>query len=594
MNHGLAKKQFSAMHQIAWKPHNHPQSLAVLGKLLNDKAISFLDYAWAVNQLQKEKEKSDEKALALCHLLKSAKAGHLCVVLNKDNSVSPSAHKLWEGPESTVLLSELDQKIYLGLRMLSDSLVNSGESISDKAIYREQNRFYLKRNWQAETQILSHLNRLKNSEPKLKIDLYKIDPVLEDLKSKGILNLKQKEAISQAFTHPLTLISGGPGTGKSYTAAYLIKLFLDSFEDETRTKINIAIASPTGKAAALLQANLNRLVPYKIPTVKTLHRLLQIKNRADNDRIAIPLNADLVLIDECTMIDAHLYSELLQSIKSGARLILIGDPKQLPSVEAGSIFTDILCSASIPQIQLDVCVRTDVPSILKFAEAVHKGDVGCALDLLEKKDQNLERLPISLDGVHAKKAIWNYLQNQYYDFQYEFENPQALFEKFNRLRILTPLRTGPFGTVELNKFIVNQLRANSIERGWLVHPIMITENDYRLDLFNGENGLLFRKLSQGSIDEDFAWFPSERRLPAGLLPAYEYAYALSIHKSQGSEFENVLLILPEGSENFGREVLYTAVTRAKKSLKIIGTDETFKKTLAERSHRHSGLKDKML
>jgi exodeoxyribonuclease V alpha subunit len=179
-------------------------------------------------------------------------------------------------------------------------------------------------------------------------------------------------------------------------------------------------------------------------------------------------------------------------------------------------------------------------------------------------------------------------------------SPEALFNAFNQFRILSPLRQGPFGVNALNELFKRHFEKQAKHRLSFIAPITIMKNDAQFGLSNGEIGILIRQNREPQPfdslfqEGDYALFIGEqgivRSLPAILLPAFEYAYCMSVHKSQGSEFEHVLLLLPEGAEIFGKEGLYTGVTRAKKGLEIWSSQETFKKILMKHSHRLSGIK----
>ncbi len=198
--------------------------------------------------------------------------------------------------------------------------------------------------------------------------------------------------------------------------------------------------------------------------------------------------------------------------------------------------------------------------------------------LSEKSDAGLSRLTID---------HFNIVEHVDYPWKYDEQNPKELLEAFQRFRILTPLRKGPYGVETLNRTLVRHYLSKTDQ--WFVAPIMLVNNDYRLELWNGEVGILVRRKSEHIQEGDFAIFPKRGKVPALLLPKYEYAYCLSVHKSQGSEFDHVLLLMPEGSEVFGRELLYTAATRARKKLEVWGSDEVLEKTINTQSHRLSGI-----
>jgi len=250
--------------------------------------------------------------------------------------------------------------------------------------------------------------------------------------------------------------------------------------------------------------------------------------------------ADLVLVDEASMIDAELMASLFSAMKEGARLILIGDKDQLPPVESGNFFADLADEKEIVT-SLGRCLRAELNEIVEMAQAVKEGRCIPAQPLPE----------------------WAHII-------------EAVFER--KACVLTPLRYGPFGVNRLNQKLLKEHQA----RGGNRFPIMITVNEAALDLYNGDLGELVPA-------EKCAYF-GERKVPEYLLPHYEYAYVLSVHKSQGSEYDEVMVLLPDGSEVFGREMLYTALTRAKKRVSIYASEGILPKIVSKHERRLSGLK----
>lgn len=397
-----------------------------------------------------------------------------------------------------------------------------------KWIHREGNRWYLQRNWKFETKFIDHLKRLNQS----------IDSIISEKIPE--LNAEQQHAVDKALQYNISLISGGPGTGKSFVASHLVKLFLNCGYQR------IVVTAPTGKAAAHLESKIE-----KDPRVKcgTLHHVLGVRSSAELNNVAGHLIADLIIVDECSMIDVRLFSYLLASIQEGTKVILMGDPNQLPPVDAGSLFADLIEAAKLGYplawTLLNKCLRTDRTEILSLAEAIREG---------KNPGVTIEPFHIDID---------------------------SFFSAGKNVCILSTLREGPLGVDTLNREIAEHFKGRANKA-----PIMITKNDYQLKLFNGQSGQLLH-------EEGVAVF-GERKIPVALLPAYEFAYVLSVHKSQGSEYDEVLLLIPPGSEHFGREVLYTAVTRARHKLSIQGSEEIFKLALESSSRKKSGIVQRLL
>lgn len=405
-----------------------------------------------------------------------------------------------------------------------------------EAIVKDRDRIYLQRNWVIETTLLKHLRRLREAVPR----------PLESFVFPKNLSPAQEEVIRWAASHSVTMVSGGPGTGKTFTAAELVKAF---------SGMRIKIAAPTGKAADRLVKAIGRPVE-----AGTLHRLLGLapgRNRIFKNEL---LDADLILVDEASMIDASLFAHLFAAVPSGARLVLLGDADQLPPIQGGGVYSD-LCAISA--IYLDRCHRIENQELHALYDAARRGDAESFR--LEPLGEDL----IDLFDQALPKSSFE-----------ERPDPRMLFDHFDEARVLCPLRKGPLGVDAINRALLERRE----KRGrWRCAPILITGNDAQLKIYNGTAGIV---LGQE------AFFPDGRSIPLGKLPGYEVAFALSVHKSQGSEFKTVLCCLPPGSEEFGKRALYTAVTRAKREVRFFGSKETLEALMAKESRQENGIKDR--
>lgn len=338
---------------------------------------------------------------------------------------------------------------------------------------------------------------------------------------------EQKAAVLFALSSSLTLLTGGPGTGKSFTIASIIRSYFALHGSHKK----VALAAPTGKAAQHLKPLLKDL-PV---TVGTLHRLLQVyKTPLVGPDDTAPLAFDLVIIDEASMIDLPLMARLLSLLKKGSQLLLVGDPDQLPPVGFGQPFIDMLLLYKENVISLTRCLRSDRQEILEMAAAIR-----------ENRSVVSENVswPPSFTSYDLGPSVEEALKRQ------------TLY------RILSPLVEGPYGSKAISARLFAQ------QKGTFFAPIIITENAFKQGLYNGLLGVV--EVAQGQHKK--AYFITEEGVEvfqARDLPAYELAYCISVHKSQGSEFDTVMLILPPGSEVFGKKLLYTGVTRAKKELHI--------------------------
>jgi exodeoxyribonuclease V alpha subunit len=450
---------------------------------------------------------------------------------------------------------------------------------------------------------------------------------------------RQKLAALAVLRKPFVVISGSPGTGKTTTAARIIAL-LDRLSKGQR--LRIALAAPTGKAAVRLEEAMKqacvRFNPDFLPgKAMTLHRLLGVipnspyfRHRREN-----PLPYDLVVVDEASMVDLPLMAKLVSALAPASRLILLGDRDQLASVEAGAVLGD-LCGpeyaadffsqsfleelrkmtgdASSPPVTEKSMppIADSIISLRKnyrFAEssgigqlsrAVNGGDVARVFSILKYPsfaDIDWQPLPDPLKLTAALKEQFTPYFKEYLRQAGIGGDPDPLFEKFERFRILCALRQGPFGVAAVNALLENMLRqgrAIAGERTWYPgRPVMITRNDYGLGLFNGDVGLT---LPGGSGRELSVFFrdPEKgfRRFAPFRLPEHETVYAMTLHKSQGSEFNEVLLILSDpDTPLLTRELVYTGVTRAKERLTLWGHEDVLRQAVSRRISRVSGLRD---
>ncbi len=601
-NEGLAHQLFQ---EKAGKKLGSEKAYAwpLLSALLQKKQLPYIDFAIAEKLLGEEGEEAH--AAFLCHLSLASREGHLCVTLENE-AIIPSPELLWKAcHEESTALAEIQQD---DLSTLSHLIVKGGESLP-KRLYeginglpllkRDGNRIYFFRHWSCETLFLDHFFRLQETIPKVFPNEQLLKEKIDNLITEKKLLPEQAQAIANITSHSLSILCGGPGTGKTYTAGMLLKLLWQALSTEQQQQFKMAIAAPTGKAASNLQASLNRatesLTDFPSLKAKTLHTLL------GKELTTGVLDADLILVDESSMIDVHMMAKLFQAIKPGARLLLLGDPFQLPSIEAGSLFADIVeaCANKSNLTTLKHCMRTELKSILAFADAVNKGNYLFAKEQLTADPSSLHHHPLEnereIRPLHL--ALLKTALSHYPHTLLPGQDPIPLLQQFSRYRILSPLRQGPLGVDQLNLLFLKALASHQKEGTLFIAPIMIATNNHRLELFNGEVGLLIRKSPafQSFEEGDYALFPSQdpenpiRSIPAVLLPRFEYAYCLSVHKSQGSEFEELLLLLPEGAELFGREGFYTGITRAKKKLTLWCNEKTMQTAIKNHSRRHSGI-----
>lgn len=422
----------------------------------------------------------------------------------------------------------------------------------------------------------------------------------------------QKAAALCACLSGFCVITGGPGTGKTTTVRKVLNI-LNELSDKA---LNIAVTAPTGKAANRLNETLADSDGLK---AVTLHRLLGITGSRDRSRFSqeYPMPYDVVIVDEASMVDLKMMSELVNSLKQGARLILLGDKDQLSSVMPGSVLGDICTAgnteaftparAALIKEYADTDVVTDGKAISditaalteshrfddsegigRLAKACRKGDGDEAADII-MNDATGRIAFIPADG-DVMAFFRRYVIDLHKIITAETE-PQNMLTAAARSIILCPNVMGRFGTQAINSFALSALSReglrSSTEKYFHGQPVMITENDYSMNLFNGETGLVVKR------DGMKAYFAG-REKPVGVMrmPAWTNVYAMTVHKSQGSEFDHVILVLPESDSPIAtRELFYTAVTRAKEKLTVISTEAAIRSYLNRRTERFSGLED---
>ena len=510
-----------------------------------------------------------------------------------------------------------------------------------------KNRLYLYRYWDYENTLSNSIDKRirKNIEDldfqRLKRSLDRLFPRIE---GQGIN--WQKIAAAVASLRHFSVITGGPGTGKTFTVTQVLALLLEQVPGQM---LQIYLAAPTGKAAARLKESLepakDRMncddsVKAAIPSeVSTIHRMLKpitgspyFRHDLDN-----PLMADVVVVDEASMVDLALMTKLFQAVPENARLILIGDKDQLASVEAGSVLGDICDRDVMHGFSVSFMDRIKELTGEAVDQVVPASDEGSRLQdsiiVLQKSYRfaagsgigglsravnraNVEMVFAMLDNPDEKSLNWQQLKADEgliealsqqilsgYQSYLKTTDPAEALHRLRRFKILCALNIGPLGVRAINKLAEQVLsRQNLIqldplaENPWYAgRPVLITRNNYQLGLFNGDIGITMPE-ADSKDRESFVYFPEDtggvRRFQTYQLPEHETVFAMTVHKSQGSEFDEVLFILPD--QDFSiltRELIYTALTRARKKIHIWGNRSIIRSAVARKIERMSGLRD---
>jgi exodeoxyribonuclease V alpha subunit len=522
-------------------------------------------------------------------------------------------------------LTTLSRLISIERSILQHALIQSvlvGKAGEFSPFILDQNRLYLARLWFEETQVARLLSQKIHAIP---VEIAPAKEILDALFPSSSLNPDwQKVAAALSILHRLTIISGGPGTGKTTTLTRLLVAMLAT----QPTPLVIHLAAPTGKAAARMQTAIQqakRHIPEQfasllkhIPdTASTLHRLLRLSPLQPQGRT--PLLLDILVVDEASMIDLPMMNILLQRLPETAHLILLGDQNQLASVEPGSVFaslcegqgysshinqtlsqlTGFTLDAGIPKSRLsDAVVHlkhsyrfSASGGIGALARATHQGKIEGALQVLLQGGEEV----IWLQDKEVAYAKMRAGYQAYFEAAQDLTIPMtAVFALWEQFRVLTPLREGSEGSIVLNQKVGQMLAGVKIHKqSWYSgRAIMITENSPGVGLFNGDIGIV--REEAGEIWVYFTDDGSIRRFTPGRLPHYETAFVMTVHKSQGSEFDEVLCYLPDMSAALmTRALFYTAVTRARKQVTIYGQISTLHHTLMHTEQRESGLADRL-
>ncbi len=465
----------------------------------------------------------------------------------------------------------------------------------------EKNKLYLKRAWLAEAGLATYINELLNRELPTKI--ITTPDVLKDGCAKD-----QIAAIEAVHSHSLITLSGGPGTGKTFTVLRCMANIL-----VTDPHAHIAVTAPTGKAVSRLndsiEAGLDSLsleptTKQKIPrNAVTLHRLYQELKPSSRSGILPPIRPQLkwLFIDEASMVDLELLYQVIKVLPKECRLYLIGDINQLASVRPGAVFRDLYeiitrsGSQAATSIQLSKTYRFAEESALhKLNETIRTGRSNSSNSFKGVFDAaNSEVRLIPEDTAKADAQIQAWIEHHILPFS-QAESLEGAFKKLSDFMVLSATNRGPYGAETLNDYIEKTIKSRYPQQAhW--KPVLIEHNDYAKKLYNGD--LL---ITQHKNDEDDLHYKlgSENELQlftSRQLPAHKTAFGITIHKSQGSEANHVLLFLPHAdSPLLTRELVYTAVSRARKSLTIVGSIDLLEKAIRQSTHRESSLAERTL
>ena len=601
-----------------------------MNSLLKADVFSSLDIHFAKLVVGLSGKGTEELLLAAALASHYQGEGHICFDLS-----SMAGKKIQEEEPDSPACPKLGKWL---------SSLKAEEVVGKPGEYRplilDGSRLYLYRYWDYEKKLIDNLKgRILNDPAEVNQGLLK-DGLkrLFPKNNQGETDWQKVAAFASALKR-FCVISGGPGTGKTFTVAKILALLLE----QNTQPLRISLAAPTGKAAARMQEaiknareglNCTEHVKAAIPAeASTIHRLLKTITDSPYFRFDAknPLPADVVVVDEASMVDLALLSKLTQAVPLCSKIILLGDKDQLASVEAGAVLGDI-CDTGKDHgfsrhfsglyqkvtgekigkgadgqdepgmrdsiVQLRKSYRFGPSSgIGEVSRAVNEGDTtravqvlksGCYEDIQWRELPRPEALPSALKE-RIIEGFRPYLKES---------DSSGIFDLFNQIRILCAVREGPYGVNTLNLLAEQILRDEGLirreGRWYRGRPILITRNDYNLRLFNGDVGItLPDPEARGDLR---VFFPGAegmpRKFPPLRLPEHETVFAMTVHKSQGSEFDRVLFLMPDRNvQVLTRELVYTAITRAKKVVEVWGKEEIFQTAVSRRISRTSGLRD---
>lgn len=530
-------------------------------------------------------EDDDRVLLAIALAVRAVRHGSVCVDLATIHAVAPDL--AWPAPDAWA--------------------VAGSPVLTAGAVRLEFGLLYLDRYHHLESQVCADLLE-RGAQAPPPVDEEALAGAVARV-SGGRLSAEQRDAVLRGVHQWTTVLTGGPGTGKTTTVARLLALLAD--QAATRGEpISIALSAPTGKAAARLQEavetelrTLDDADRERVGRVEamTLHRLLGWKfdnsTRFRHDR-GNRLKYDVVVVDESSMVELTMMARLLEAVRPQARLVLVGDPRQLTSVGAGAVLSDLVAGyehdPASPVVSLSENFRS-TDHIKELAEALRDGDADRVLEVLRAPSTEVEfaetddpAAVLREDTLASALAVRRAA---------EAGDAAAAVAALDRHRLLCAHREGPYGVRVWNRQVerwLGEAIGQDIYGEWYVgRPLLVTSNDYALQIYNGETGAAVLR-EDGRIR---AWISGSGGLhdfAPGRLDAVETMHAMTIHKAQGSQAERITVLLPdEGSRLLTRELFYTAVTRAQQHVRVVGSEAAVRAAVATQAQRATGLQQRL-
>ena len=603
----------------------------VLSEFVRSGVVGDFEIQLAAAACRADPAASDGALLALALVARATRLGHVCVDLDlvgtqvAGSRDDPSTFDVLAVPETVGWIDALEVS----------ALVASPATARSRPLRPmvwDGGRLYLQRYWAFEvsaTHALEHSrHREASGSGSVQPDPGQLAAVLDPLFPEGALDAEgapdlQRLATERALVHPVTVIAGGPGTGKTHTVAAILAASFGLAEARGEV-LRAALCAPTGKAAARMQEAVDervdalvgadqldpsRAAPILAVRPTTIHRLLGALGRSgfrhDRDN---PLPHDLVIVDETSMVSLPLLARLLVALRPGARLVLVGDPYQLSSIEAGTVMSDLVGPWRGDGAVGDAPLAGRVTELVRgrrfesdsatadLAVAIRKGEADQVMELLGsgrpdvhwvRPDEGGDLVGVQDEVVDAARQVVAAAV---------IGDTAGALAAATRIKVLAAVRKGPNGVdawTELISSRTDELVPLGLRGGWpqLGTPVMVTANNPLNQVANGDVGVV--------VNDGGRWVAMSlsgplRRLAPARLGAWEPWWAMTIHKSQGSEFAHTVVALPTvDSPILTRELLYTAVTRAKPEVTVVGTEEMIRLAVSRPIARASGLCDRL-
>jgi exodeoxyribonuclease V alpha subunit len=582
-------------------PHDRRSALGVTGLLAafnRPELLSASDIRIAQRVAEIAGEASDPVRLALALAVRSVRNGSTCVELTELAEELGAQHADLPWPDAATWFAEV----------AASPLVDA-----DVPVMRVEGRLiYLDRYFELETDLCRDLIARGHREPPQPDDALLTSDLARLFPGDGYA--EQRAAGERAARGWTSVLTGGPGTGKTTALARLLAVLASQATAAGRPPLRVALAAPTGKAAARMKEAVAAIADeegftddertwLKGLTASTMHRLLGFRPdngtrfRHDRDR---RLPHDVVVVDESSMVSLTLMARLVEAVRPDSRLILVGDPDQLASIEAGTVLRDLVTGwgsgDTSPVSHLESGHRFG-GAISELAVAVRDGDADAAIDILRAGTASGDGTVRLVPGERLAETIRDVVlpdARAMVEAALDGDVERAL-QVLDGHRLLCAHREGPFGATTWNQQVerwLDEETGYALGRPWFAgRPVLLTENDRGLRLYNGDTGIT---MPAGDGLAVVIAEQERRRFAPSRLGAVHTAYAMTVHRSQGSQFDRVSVLLPDDeSRLLTRELLYTALTRAQTSVTLIGSEDAVRAAIDTRVLRASGLAERL-